>query len=476
VWNYGFSVGQGFKCGFCGTSKKSRGATRLMQHLAGVPGDAAFCQKVTSDVKQAMWTKHKDSKERKKNLKRSKKRLENALVSENGGKGSIYVASDDEEQQVRLVMALSRSDNDLQQEMDMRHASHEHGSSSGSSFAPAASGRSGSRPPTVQPRIGSFVTVSSSVQPRIDTTLKEGVVDKLAQAWSKWFHANDIAGIKADCPYYRAAMRLTQEIGTTSRLFSGSDIDGPCLDANYKSIEEALEVFKRDWKRYGVTVMCDSWTGTTNMSIINFMVYCHGRTFFHKAINASEHMQNAGNLCCFCMICKLSFMIHVHSNLFVFACLAEYLYTHIKQVVDDIGPKNVVQLVTDNGANYKKACAKLVDLYPQIIWQPCAAHTINLMLKDIGKFSEIDDIVSSAKKCTNFLHSHNRLHNEMKRRIGGEIVRWNATRFGTVFMFLQSLWERKDKFRQWMVSDEWRNNAWNNEPGFKNVDSCMTSS
>lgn len=64
----------------------------------------------------------------------------------------------------------------------------------------------------------------------------------------------------------------------------------------------------------------------------------------------------------------------------------------------------------------------------------------------------------------------------MKRRIGGEIVRWNATRFGTVFMFLQSLWERKDKFRQWMVSDEWRNNSWNNEAAFKYVDGCMTSS
>jgi hypothetical protein len=366
VWNYGFSVGQGFKCGFCGTSKKSGGATRLMQHLAGVPGDVAFCQMVTSDVKQAMWTKHKDSKERKKYLKRSKKMLENALVSENGGKGSIYVASDDEEQQVHLVIALSRSDNDLQQEMDMRQASHEHGSGSGSSFAPAASGRSGSRPPTVQPRIGSFVTVSSSVQPRIDTTLKEGVVDKLAQAWSKWFHANDIAGIKADCPYYRAAMRLTQEIGTTSRLFSGSDIDGPCLDANYKSIEEALEVFKRDWKRYGVTVMCDSWTGTTNMSIINFMVYCHGRTFFHKAINASEHMQNAGNLCCFCMICRLSFVIHVHSNLFVFACLAEYLYAHIKQVWMTLAPKMLCGLSQTMGQITRKHVPSLLTCTPKL--------------------------------------------------------------------------------------------------------------
>lgn len=44
-------------------------------------------------------------------------------------------------------------------------------------------------------------------------------------------------------------------------------------------------------------------------------------------------------------------------------------------------------------------------------------------------------------------------------------------------MVLQSLWERKDKFGQWIVFDEWRNNAWKNEPGFKYyVDSCMTSS
>lgn len=64
----------------------------------------------------------------------------------------------------------------------------------------------------------------------------------------------------------------------------------------------------------------------------------------------------------------------------------------------------------------------------------------------------------------------------MKRRIGGEIVKWNATRFGSVFMFLQSLWERKDIFRQWIVPDEWRNRSWKNEPGFKYVDNCMTNS
>jgi hypothetical protein len=38
-----------------------------------------------------------------------------------------------------------------------------------------------------------------------------------------------------------------------------------------------------------------------------------------------------------------------------------------------------------------------------------------------------------------------RLHAMMREKIGGELVRWNATRFGTVFIFLQSFMDRKDK-------------------------------
>jgi hypothetical protein len=31
-----------------------------------------------------------------------------------------------------------------------------------------------------------------------------------------------------------------------------------------------------------------------------------------------------------------------------------------------------------------------------------------------------------------------RLHAMMREQIGGELVRWNATRFGTIFIFLES--------------------------------------
>ena len=42
----------------------------------------------------------------------------------------------------------------------------------------------------------------------------------------------------------------------------------------------------------------------------------------------------------------------------------------------------------------------------------------------------------------------------MKAAIGGELVKWNATRFGTNYLFLESFLRRKEKFMQWMGSPE----------------------
>ena len=66
-----------------------------------------------------------------------------------------------------------------------------------------------------------------------------------------------------------------------------------------------------------------------------------------------------------------------------------------------------------------------------------------------------------------------RLHAMMREKIGGELIRWNATRFGTVFIFLQSFWDRQDKFMQWMVSDDWKNNAWKDEADHAFTYDCL---
>ena len=97
------------------------------------------------------------------------------------------------------------------------------------------------------------------------------------------------------------------------------------------------------------------------------------------------------------------------------------------------------------------------------------------MLKDIAKFPEVDVIVKSAKTICRFLHKHNNLHDNMKKNIGGELIRPNATRFGTVFMFLESYHLKKDKFREWMVSTDWKECQWRYEPGYVFAEECLSS-
>ena len=77
--------------------------------------------------------------------------------------------------------------------------------------------------------------------------------------------------------------------------------------------------------------MCDGWTGPTRLSILNFMVYSKGNTIFLKSVDSSGEKKEH-----------------------------EYIYKLLKGVIREVGERNVVQVVTDNAANYVKAGKKLM--------------------------------------------------------------------------------------------------------------------
>jgi hypothetical protein len=143
--------------------------------------------------------------------------------------------------------------------------------------------------------------------------------------------------------------------------------------------------------------------------------------------------------------------------------------------VKGVGDSNIVHIVTDNGSNYKKACRYIVAEYPHIAWQPCLAHTINLMLKTIGDFSDHEAIIESAKSISRWLYNHGKLHAMMKNAIGGNLVKWNATRFGTNYLFLDSFLRRKQAFMQWMASSELQESGYLNSQIGKYAHASLSS-
>ena len=102
--------------------------------------------------------------------------------------------------------------------------------------------------------------------------------------------------------------------------------------------------------------MADGWTTQRGNTLINFLVSSERGTLFLRSIDASSHVKKA-----------------------------DYIVDLYEEIIAEIGAEHIVQIITDNAANFKKAGEIMMERYPKIYWTPCAAHCIDLLLEDIGE-------------------------------------------------------------------------------------------
>lgn len=89
-----------------------------------------------------------------------------------------------------------------------------------------------------------------------------------------------------------------------------------------------------------------------------------------------------------CVNCKLgtSFISSIEAS--DDAHTAKYIFDYVDKYIEVIGPKSVVQVVTDNASNNMATAKLLKTKGPNIFWTSCVNHTLNLILEGIGnKFS-----------------------------------------------------------------------------------------
>ena len=74
----------------------------------------------------------------------------------------------------------------------------------------------------------------------------------------------------------------------------------------------------------------------------------------------------------------------------------QYITAHAN--ISEVGPQNVVQVITDNAAVMKSAGSIVEAKYPHIFWTPCVVHTFNLALKNIcaAKNTEKNEVTFEA--------------------------------------------------------------------------------
>lgn len=123
----------------------------------------------------------------------------------------------------------------------------------------------------------------------------------------------------------------------------------------------------------------------------------------------------------------------------------QHIFELVNKWIEEIGEQNAVQAVTDN-ASMNWAAADLLKLEskrPSIFWTGCAAHTIDLMLEDIGKIKKIDSTIVGARSLTSSLYSHTRVLVLKSKCLGKDLVHTGVTRFATAYLNLESLLDNK---------------------------------
>jgi hypothetical protein len=202
-----------------------------------------------------------------------------------------------------------------------------HSSATGPSTSPAPSSTSSyfvmRSTPGGQPSIWSLIKIKETEE-----------ADKLV---AKCFLWSDIPFNIANNPFYHPMFEAAAIVGLGYRGPSYQDLRGRLLQGEKADCTEKLAQLRETWKTTGCTVMSDGWTDGKGRSILNFLVSCPKGTMFIKSVDASAYTKDAQLLC-------------------------ELLDGFIRE----IGPQNVVQVITDNVANYVVVGRMLMQRYPSL--------------------------------------------------------------------------------------------------------------
>ncbi|CAL2276801.1 unnamed protein product [Prunus armeniaca] len=374
AWKYARPIEgnkHGTICTFCESTFKSGGITRLKYHLAGFDPQKSVkkCKEVPPDIKKEViaWIKEKESS------KQHKKSVEENIRSTAregymGNKSSNPVDDDDDDDDDGYAYPPDMHPAEKEDYLAAIRASKQERFRQGGVYGMGSKRFAGGASGSSQPQYRRTQSLRDPLpsppvpMPHKNTRAKQRTIkgmirnsaEVLGRYCSKFFILENVAPQKASSPHFKNMIAAAQQAGQGVATPSPYEIKHKYLDMEHTDMQAYVEKVKVDWGVYGCTIMSDGWTGPTRLSIINFM-----------------------------------------------------------DVIKEVGPSNVVHIVTDNGSAFVKAGQMMMERYP-IYWTPCAAHCIDLIFEDIGKQESVANVINKARKLTNYIYNHSWLLAQMR--------------------------------------------------------------
>lgn len=175
---------------------------------------------------------------------------------------------------------------------------------------------------------------------------------------------------------------------------SPQSLSGSLLDKQYTIYSQQLNQLLES--TVNLTLVSDGWTNVRGDHIVNFCVKASGhKPFFYKSIDTTGISQNAPAIA-----------------------------SSILKVIDELGAHKFSSVVTDNAPVMKAAWKLIEETYPNISANGCAAHAVNLLIKDISNTSVNAKTIKEAEKVIKYCKNHHIVKAKLdEKRIAAKIAR-----------------------------------------------------
>lgn len=421
------------KCIYCGKIFKGGGIHRIKEHIAGQKGNAAACLRVQPDVRMQMLQSLNGVAVKK---RKKQKLAEETSGYDNHGASGLEVANSHCGLSSEIVLVPVPE--------TIEHDADEYANRD------VSDNKTVGRKRKARVRKAPIVVNSSTAAlAGIPTLNSKKVSNTVHMAVGRFFFDVGVPMDAVSSPYFQPMLDaiVSQGVGVVGPSYH--DLRSWVLKNLVHEVRSDVDQCMGAWGRTGCSILVDEWTSRKGKTFVNFLVYSPEGTIFLRSSDISHAIDSS-----------------------------DVLYELLKETVEEVGLKNVLQVITSSEDRYVVAGKRLTDTYPTVFWTPCAGRCIDLMLEDIGQLPTVKEILDQAKSISRYIYSNAVVLSMMRRYTSGvDLVDPGITRASTDFMTLKRMVNIRHQLQSMVTSEEWMESPCSKKSeGFAVLDSLSSLS
>ena len=204
------------------------------------------------------------------------------------------------------------------------------------------------------------------------------------QAIARAFYNCNIPAFIRDSKYWKEMITQVQKYGEgygygPDRHLLYSMMDNSLLCKEYECVKNRAQTRTRPiLEQYMGSIASDGWKNCRRQSLLNVLLVTKNGAEYLKSFNTGGQPKTA-----------------------------EFIASFLRNVLNDPALMGkIIQVVMDNAANCKAAGVILKQEFTHFFFSGCAAHGLDLLLKDIKKLHWVDEALSLVPTVVNLIRGH----------------------------------------------------------------------